>query len=111
LLGGAYSQPSDQRLSHRAPAGAHACPANRNHDRVHPATEASRTGKRRSALIDESVWRQEIKRAETGGLDFFERHEIETMGREDARELDGLFRYASNMFASQEKAAIARVLT
>jgi hypothetical protein len=33
------------------------------------------------------------------------------MGREDARELDGLFRYASNMFASQEKAAITRVLT
>lgn len=30
-----------------------------------------------------------------------ERHEIEKMGREDARELDGLFRYASNMFAPQ----------
>jgi hypothetical protein len=61
--------------------------------------------------IDDSVWRQEIKRAETGGLDFFECQEIEKMGREDARELDGLFRYASNMFASQEKAAITRVLT
>ena len=33
------------------------------------------------------------------------------MGREDARELDDLFRYASNMFAQQEKAAITSVLT
>ena len=41
--------------------------------------------------IDDCVWRREIKRAETGGLDFFECHEIEMMGREDARELDGLF--------------------
>jgi hypothetical protein len=61
--------------------------------------------------IDDSVWRQEIKRAETGGFDFFERHEIEKMGREDASELDGLFRFASNMFAPQEKAAIGRMLT
>ena|SRR6266545_2105146 len=48
------------------------------------------------------------KRAETGGLDFFECHEIEKLGREDASELDGLFRFASNLFAPQEKAAIAR---
>ena len=61
--------------------------------------------------IDDFVWRREIKRAETGGLDFFECHEIEKMGREDASELDGLFRFASNMFAPQEKAAIGRVLT
>ena len=61
--------------------------------------------------IDDCVWRREIKRAETGGLDFFERHEIEKMGREEARELDGLFRFASNIFAPQEKAAIGRVLT
>jgi len=61
--------------------------------------------------IDDCVWRQEIKRAETGGIDFFERHEIDKMGREDARELDGLFRYASKMFAPQEKAAIGRALT
>src|SRR5258707_9262976 len=61
--------------------------------------------------IDDSVWRQEIKPAETGGLDFFECHEIEKMGREEASELDGLFRYASNMFAPQEKNAITRVLT
>jgi hypothetical protein len=61
--------------------------------------------------IDDSVWRQEIKRAETGGFDFFERHEIEKMGSEDASELDGLFRFASNMFAPQEKAAIGRMLS
>jgi hypothetical protein len=61
--------------------------------------------------IDDCVWRQEIKRAETGGLDFFECREIEKMGREDASELDGLFRFASRYFAPQEKAAIARVLS
>jgi hypothetical protein len=61
--------------------------------------------------IDDCVWRQEIKRAETGGLDFLECHEIEKMGRADATELDGLFRFASNFFAPQEKAAIGRVLT
>jgi hypothetical protein len=52
--------------------------------------------------IDDCVWRREIKRAETGGLDFFENLEIEKMGREEARELDGLFRYASNLFAPQD---------
>lgn len=61
--------------------------------------------------IDDCVWRQEIKRAETGGLDFFEPNEIETMGRDEAHQLDGLLRYASNLFAPQEKAAIARALT
>jgi hypothetical protein len=61
--------------------------------------------------IDDAVWRREIKRAETGGLEFFECHEIEQMGREDASELDGLFRFAANMFAPQEKAEIGRVLT
>jgi hypothetical protein len=84
---------------------------------IETMTEANQLPKRaelESAIrrwIDDSVWRQEIKRAETGGLDFFECQEIEKMGREDARGLDGLFRYASNMFASQEKAAITRVLT
>jgi Domain of unknown function (DUF6538) len=34
--------------------------------------------------IDDSVWRQEIKRAETDGPDFLQSHEIEKMGREDA---------------------------
>ena len=84
---------------------------------IETMTEANQLPKRaelESAIrrwIDDSVWRQEIKRAETGGLDFLESHEIEQMGREDARELDGLFRYASNMFAPQAKAAITRVLT
>ncbi|MDX6461033.1 MAG: hypothetical protein QOE55_4730 [Acidobacteriaceae bacterium] len=61
--------------------------------------------------IDDRVWRQEVKRAETDGIDFFDCEEIETMGREDAHQLDGLFRFASRYFAPQEKAAIARVLT
>ena len=84
---------------------------------IETMTEANQLPKRaelESAIrrwIDDSVWRQEIRRAETGGLDFLKCHEIEKMGREDARELDGLFRYASNMFAPQEKAAITRMLT
>jgi hypothetical protein len=61
--------------------------------------------------IDDCVWRQEVERAETGGIDFFDCEEIERMGRESAYQLDGLFRYASRYFAPQEKAAIARVLT
>jgi hypothetical protein len=108
---GAYSQPSDQRLSHRSPAALTLVL------QIETMTEANQLPKRaelESAIrrwIDDSVWRQEIKRAETGGLDFLESHEVEKMGREDARELDGLFRYASNMFAPQAKAAITRVLT
>ena len=84
---------------------------------IETMTEANQLPKRaelESAIrrwIDDSVWRQEIRRAETGGLDFLEPHEIEKMGREDARELDGLFRYASNMFAPQQKAVIGRMLT
>jgi hypothetical protein len=84
---------------------------------IETMTEANQLPKRaelESAVrrwIDDSVWRQEIKRAETGGLDFFDSHEIEKMGREEASELDGLFRFASNIFAPQEKAAIGRVLT
>ena len=45
------------------------------------------------------------------GLDFFESHEIEKMGREEASELDFLFRFASNMFVPQQKAAIGSMLT
>ena len=84
---------------------------------IETMTEAKQLPKRaelESAIrrwIDDSVWRQEIKRAETGGLDFLEPHEIEKMGREEASELDGLFRFASNMFAPQQKAAIGRMLT
>ena len=91
LLGGAYSQPSDQRLSHRSPAALTLVL------QIETMTEANQLPNRaelESAIrrwIDDSVWRREIKRAETGGLDFLESHEIEKMGRDDARELDGLF--------------------
>jgi hypothetical protein len=61
--------------------------------------------------IDGCVWRREVRRAETGGVDFFERREVEQMGRAEAVELDGLLHLASNMFAPEEKAAIGRVLT
>jgi hypothetical protein len=61
--------------------------------------------------IDDCVWRQEVKRAETNGIDYFDCEEIEKMGRQDAHQLDGLFRFASDHFAAQEKTSIARVLT
>lgn len=60
--------------------------------------------------IDDCLWRQEIHRAETGGVDHFEIHEIERMGEEDARELDGLFRFAGDLFAPKQRTAIGRVL-
>jgi hypothetical protein len=61
--------------------------------------------------IDGCVWRREVRRAETRGVDFLTCEEIEKMGREEAVELDGLLSFASNMFAPEEKAAIGRVLT
>jgi 3-hydroxyisobutyrate dehydrogenase len=45
--------------------------------------------------IDECIWRREVRRANTGGLDFLEPDEIELMGRGEASELDGLFRLAA----------------
>jgi hypothetical protein len=36
--------------------------------------------------IDECVWRREVRRAETGGLDFFDSREIEQMSRTEAVE-------------------------
>lgn len=61
--------------------------------------------------IDNCLWRQEIRRADTGGFDFFDRAEIERMGDGQARELDGLFRFTAGYFAADEKAAIGRALT
>lgn len=47
--------------------------------------------------IDDCVWRQEIKRAETNGIDFFDSDEIQKMGREDANP-DGLFSIRLQLF-------------
>jgi hypothetical protein len=60
--------------------------------------------------IDACVWRREIHRATTGGIEYFNSPEIEQMGEEDARQLDGLFRYGADRFAAGEKVAIARAL-
>jgi hypothetical protein len=60
--------------------------------------------------IDDCLWRQEIHRAETRGIEYFEPHEIERMGDEEARELDGLFRFAADLFVPRHKAAIGRAL-
>ena len=58
--------------------------------------------------IDERIWLEEIRRAETGGLDFLERHEVEKMDHGEGRELDCLFRFAWHHL---ERAAIVRALT
>jgi hypothetical protein len=60
--------------------------------------------------IDACVWRQEIHRAETGGFDFLDNNEIETMGREDAAQLDGLLRFARDQHAGGQRRAIEAVL-
>ena len=60
--------------------------------------------------IDGRLWRREAHLAETGGIAFLEPDEIETMGRQDAVELDALLRLADRMFAGEEKASIARAL-
>ncbi|OPY96403.1 hypothetical protein A5906_03855 [Bradyrhizobium sacchari] len=59
--------------------------------------------------IDDCVWRHEVRPATTG-IEYFDQPEIERMGQDDARELDGLFRRLSDRFADREKAAIGRAL-
>jgi hypothetical protein len=61
--------------------------------------------------IGDSVLRQEIRRAEAGGLDFFESHEIQKWATKTQGNSTASFRYASNMFAPQERTAITAVLT
>lgn len=60
--------------------------------------------------IDGSLWRHEVHLAETDGIDHFDVAEIDKMGREEARELDGLFRFASGMLAPTQQADINRAL-
>ena len=44
--------------------------------------------------IDRCLWRQETHCAETGGIALLNTAEIETMGRQDAAELDALLQFA-----------------
>jgi hypothetical protein len=60
--------------------------------------------------IDRLAWQHEIRRAETGGFDYLTADEIDTLGTNDARELEGLLRFAGEMHAEDQKKAIARVL-
>jgi hypothetical protein len=60
--------------------------------------------------IDNCVWRQEVRRAETNGIAHFDLAEIERMGEAEARELDGLFRFGASHFAEHEKSRIGSVL-
>ncbi|WP_316225093.1 MULTISPECIES: DUF6538 domain-containing protein [unclassified Bradyrhizobium] len=60
--------------------------------------------------IDNCLWRRELHLAKTDGIEHFNAAEIAQMGEEDARELDGLFRFADGMFAPRHQAAIGRAL-
>lgn len=60
--------------------------------------------------IDNCLWRRELHLAKTGGIEHFNAAEIERMGEDDARELDGLFRLGGGMFAPRQQAAIGRAL-
>jgi hypothetical protein len=60
--------------------------------------------------IDRLAWQHEIRRAETGGFDYLTADEIDTLGIDDARELEGLLRFGGKMHADDQKKAIAGVL-
>jgi hypothetical protein len=60
--------------------------------------------------IDSCHWRREANCAETGGIAFFNPAEIETMGRQEAAELDGLLQVVGRRYLPDEKARIARAL-
>jgi hypothetical protein len=60
--------------------------------------------------IDGLAWQHEIRRAETGGFDYLTAAEIDTLGTNDARELEGLLRFGGEMHADDQKRAIAGVL-
>jgi len=62
------------------------------------------------AWIDERVWAHEVRRAATNGFDFLDTGEIAAMGEQDARELDGLLRFADNFHADHQRQEIAAVL-
>ncbi len=61
--------------------------------------------------IDSALWRREAHLAETDGIAFFDPGEIETMGRENAAELDALLQFGDRRHAGDQKAAIARALS
>lgn len=60
--------------------------------------------------IDRCHWRHEAHCAETGGIALLDLTEIESMGRQDAAELDGLLQIAGRQYHGEEKARIARAL-
>jgi hypothetical protein len=59
--------------------------------------------------INDCVWGRELRLAATG-IEHLEPDEIERMGQQDARELNALFRLASDMLADREKVAVGRAL-
>jgi hypothetical protein len=60
--------------------------------------------------IDRCLWRQETHCAETGGIALLDKAEIETMGRQDAAELDALLQFAGRKHVADEQAKVARAL-
>jgi hypothetical protein len=60
--------------------------------------------------IDRCLWRQEAHCAETGGIALLDTAEIETMGRQDAAELDALLQFAGRKHVGDERAKVARAL-
>jgi hypothetical protein len=61
--------------------------------------------------IDDCIWRHEAHRAETDGFEVLETHEVERMGKGDARELDALMRVCGTIYRDEQKKAVQRVLT
>jgi hypothetical protein len=60
--------------------------------------------------IDRCLWRHEAHCAETGGIALFDLAEIDTMGRQEASELEALFQLADRKHGADEPDRIARAL-
>src|SRR5665213_811609 len=58
--------------------------------------------------IDELHWRQEIRRAATGGYVWFEPDEVEQMGPESSREMETLLKMSHRLFQADEEVRVVQ---
>lgn len=61
--------------------------------------------------IDGLVFQHEVRLARTGGFDFLESDEIAALGKEEAREVESLLRFAGGIHDDAQKKAVDQVLS
>jgi hypothetical protein len=61
--------------------------------------------------IDGRVFAHEVRLAQTGGFDFLENDEITALGKEEARDLESLLRFAGSIHNDSQKKAVEQVLS